>query len=78
MRNLSSTLLATQKKSARRPYVKVSAVDRIGGITRFNWYSAYEGEEDDHFHAAACPGDGSLIRLRVDPADNKLYRQKSE
>ena len=77
MRNLSSTLLATQKKATRRPYVKVQAVDRIGGITRFNWSSLYEGAEDDHFHAAAVAGDGSLIRLRVDPADNKLYRQKA-
>ena len=76
MRNLSSTLLATQKKATRRPYVKVHVVERVGGITRFNWSSLYEGEEADHFHAAIVAGDGSLIRLRVDPADNKLYRQK--
>ena len=76
MRNLSSTLLATQKKATRRPYVKVHVVERVGGITRFNWSNLYEGEEADHFHAAAVASDGSLIRLRVDPADNKLYRQK--
>jgi len=76
MRNLSSTLLAAQKKATRRPYVKVHVVERVGGITRFNWSSLYEGSESDHFHAATCSGDGSLIRLRVDPADNKLYRQK--
>ena len=77
MRNLSSALLATQKKATRRPYVKVQVVERIGGITRFNWSSLYEGDEDDHFHAAICSGDGRLVRLRVDPADNKLYRQKA-
>ena len=77
MRNLSSTLLATQKKATRRPYVKVSVVERVGGITRFTWSSLYEGDEADHFHAATFPGDGSLVRLRVDPDDNKLYRQKA-
>ena len=77
MRNLSSTLLAAQKKATRRPYVKVQVVERVGGITRFNWSNLYEGEEDDHFHAAIVAGDGKLIRLRVDPADNKLYRQKA-
>jgi len=77
VRNLSSTLLAAQKKATRRPYVKVQVVERVGGITRFNWSTLYEGDEADHFHAATCPGDGSLIRLRVDPADNKLYRQKA-
>lgn len=76
MRNLSSTLLAAQKKATRRPYVKVQVVERVGGITRFNWQRLYEGSEADHFHAATIAGDGSLIRLRVDPADNKLYRQK--
>jgi len=77
VRNLSSTLLAAQKSATRRPYVKVQVVERVGGITRFNWSTLYEGDEADHFHAATCPGDGSLIRLRVDPADNKLYRQKA-
>ena len=77
MRNLSSSLLATQKKATRRPYVKVHVVERVGGITRFNWSNLYEGEEADYFHAATFPGDGSLVRLRVDPADNKLYRQKA-
>jgi len=77
MRNLSSTLLATQKKATRRPYVKVQAVERVGGITRFNWSSLYEGDEAEYFHAAVCSGDGKLIRLRVDPADKKLYRQKA-
>jgi len=77
MRNLSSTLLATQKKATRRPYVKVQVVERVGGITRFNWYSAYTGDEADNFHAAVCTADGGLVRLRVDPDDNKLYRQKA-
>jgi len=76
MRNLSSTLLAAQKSASRRPYVKVQILERIGGVTRFSWVRPYTGSEDDHYHAAACPGDGSLVRFMVDPADNKLYRQK--
>lgn len=76
MRNLSSTLLAAQKQATRRPYVKVSVVGRVGGVTRFPWVTRYNGSEDDHYHAAVVSGDSALIRFRVDPGDNKLYRQK--
>ena len=76
MRNLSSTLLAAQKSATRRPYVKVQVLERVGGVTRLPWVRPYLGSETDHYHAATCPGDGSLVRFVVDPADNKLYRQK--
>jgi len=76
MRTLSSTLLAAQKSSARLPYVKVDIVDRVAGITRLNWARLYSGSEPDFYHAAAVPGDGSLIRARVDPASYQLYRQR--
>lgn len=76
MRNLSSTLLATQKSATARPYVKMKVLERVGGVTRFPWVTRYDGSEDDHYHAAVVAGDGALIRFRVDPADNKLYRQK--
>jgi len=76
MRSLSSTLEATQKKATRRPYVKVEVHDRIGGIPRYNWERIHEGTEADYFHAACCPADGSLLRFRVDPSDNKLHLQK--
>ncbi len=38
----------------------------------------YSGAEDDYYHAATIPGDGSLIRARITPpADSrKLYRQR--
>ena len=49
---------------------------KIGGITRLSCTRLYEGSEDDSFHACCMPGDGSLIRLRVDPGMNKLYRQR--
>ena len=76
MRNLSATLLAAQKTATRRPYVKVQVLERVGGVTRMLWVRPYDGAETDHYHAATCPGDGSLVRFVVDPADNKLYRQK--
>ncbi len=76
MRNLSATLLAAQKSASRRPYVKVQILERVGGVTRYPWERPYTGGETDHYHAAACPGDGSLVRFMVDPLDNKLYRQK--
>ncbi len=76
MRNLSATLTAAQKSATRRPYVKVQVLERVGGVTRLPWVKAYAGSEVDNYHAATCPGDGSLVRFVVDPADNKLYRQK--
>lgn len=76
MRSLSSTLLSAQRSGSSLPYVKVEIVAKVGGVTRFDWERLYQGGEADFFHAATMPGDGSLIRLRVDPGDNKLYRQK--
>lgn len=76
MRILSSTLLAAQKSTSRLPYVKVEILDRIAGITRLPWARLYAGSEPDFHHAAAMPGDGSLIRARVDPASYQLYRQR--
>ena len=76
MRTLSSTLLAAQKSSSRLPYVKVEILDRVAGITRLNWARLYSGSEPDFYHAATMPGDGSLMRARVDPASYQLYRQR--
>ncbi|TET16399.1 MAG: hypothetical protein E3J81_03180 [Dehalococcoidia bacterium] len=76
MRTLSSTLTAAQKSSSARPHPKVEVFEKIGGITRLSWTRLYEGSESDSFHACCMPGDGSLIRLRVDPSTNELYRQR--
>ncbi len=78
MRQLSATLLATQKASSHIPYVKVSASNTISGLVRLDWERLYTGSEDDYFHAVTLPGDGSLIRVRITPpADSrKLYRQR--
>lgn len=76
MRTLSSTLTAAQKSSSARPHPKVEVFEKIGGITRLSWTRLYEGSENDSFHACCMPGDGSLIRLRVEPSTNELYRQR--
>ncbi|TET38927.1 MAG: hypothetical protein E3J65_04555 [Dehalococcoidia bacterium] len=76
MRNLSSTLLQAQKSSARLPYIKVEVVERVGGVTRLSWSRLYTGSEDDFYHAATLPGDGSLLRARVDPNSYLLYLQR--
>jgi hypothetical protein len=76
MRTLSSTLTAAQRSSSRLPYVKVEILDRVAGITRLNWARLYSGSEPDFHHAAAMPGDGSLVRARVDPSGYQLYRQR--
>ncbi|MBI2860814.1 MAG: hypothetical protein HYX91_04825 [Chloroflexi bacterium] len=78
MRELTSTLLAAQKQAASTPFVKVEARNLAAGVVRLDWSRLYAGSEDDYYHAAAIPGDGSLIRARVTlPADSrKLYRQR--
>jgi hypothetical protein len=75
MRTLSSTLLAAQRSPSSVPCPKIEVLDRVAGITRLAWTRLYTGSEVDNFHAAAMPGDGSLIRLRVDGSNN-LYRQR--
>jgi hypothetical protein len=76
MRNLSSSLLAAQKSASRTPYIKVEVVERVGGITRLSFSRLYSGSEPDFYHAATMPGDGSLIRARVDSSSYQLYRQR--
>lgn len=78
MRQLSSTLLAAQKEASRTPYVKVKASNRHAGVVNLRWERLYSGAEDDYYHAATMPGDGSLVRVRVTPPSDsrKLYRQR--
>jgi hypothetical protein len=79
MRTLSSTLLAAQKQATRTPYLKVEVRQRIGAATRLDFQRIYDGSEEDYRHAATCPGDGSLIRARLqsdDPNPAELYRQR--
>lgn len=76
MRSLSDTLLEAQKSPTSKPYVKVEVVEKVGGVTRFNWERLYEGGEADCYHAATMPGDGSLVRLRIASPGGTLYRQR--
>ena len=78
MRSLSLKLLAAQKEASHIPYIKVEAGNTVSGVVRLQWTRLYTGSEDDYFHAATMPGDGSLIRVRITlPGDSKkLYRQR--
>ena len=74
MRTLSAGLLAAQRGSSAVPYLKVTISDRIGGIRRLAFSRLYSESEPDSYHAAAIPGDGSLLRSRV--AGGRLYYQR--
>ncbi len=74
MRTLPPELLAAQRTASAIPYVNVEIADRTGGIRRLDWQRLYSGSEADSYHAAAMPGDGSLIRCRVD--SGSLYLQR--
>ncbi|UCD09304.1 MAG: hypothetical protein JSU79_01285 [Dehalococcoidales bacterium] len=78
MRELTSTLLATQKQASGIPYVKIEASNKISGIVRLDWQKLYEGTEDDYYHSLTVPGDGSLVRVRISlpGSGQKLYLQK--
>src|SRR3990172_9710540 len=65
MRILSAPLLAAQKSKSAVPYLKAVVSDRIGGIRRLAFSRLYTGSESDGYHAAALPGDGSLLRARA-------------
>jgi hypothetical protein len=77
MRTLSSTLLAAQKDLSSIPFVKVTLTDEIADIVRLRWERLYAGSETDAYHAVVMPADGSLLRLRVDPAGPTLYYQRT-
>jgi hypothetical protein len=78
MRELTSTLLAAQKKASGIPYVKLEASNKISGIVRLDWQRLYEGSEDDYYHSLTVAGDGSLVRVRISlpGSGQKLYLQK--
>lgn len=74
MRTLGSALLAAQKSASALPYLRVQILDRLGGVRRLRWERLYTGTEPDGYHAVAMPGDGSLIRARVEAG--QLYYQR--
>jgi len=78
VKDLSQTLLAAQKSASRRPYVTLTATNKIAGVVRPKYERLYTGSETDGFHALTVADDGSLIRLRVTPpSDNRrLLRQR--
>jgi hypothetical protein len=78
MRNISDTLLNTQKQASHIPYVKLEAQNKINGVTRLDWERLYSGNEEEYFHALTIAADGSLIRARITPPSDsrKLYIQR--
>jgi len=66
MKDLSATLLASQKKPDRLPYVEAKVYDFEQGIKRLSWERLYEGSEDDNHHGIAFDGQGSMHRIRAE------------
>jgi hypothetical protein len=76
MRSQTSTLEAAARSGSARPYVTAEVRQRIAGIRRFDFTRVYEGPQDDFFNTLTATGDYHILRLWVNPADNKLYSQK--
>ena len=74
MRLLSPDLLAAQKSASAVPYLRIVISDLIGGVRRLTFARLYTGSEPDNYHAATMPGDGSLIRCRIE--GGQLYLQR--
>ena len=68
------TLPAPQRSSSAVPYLKVTISDLVAGIRRLAYSRLYTGSEPDGYHAAAMPGDGSLLRARS--SGGGLYYQR--
>ena len=77
MRQISGTLSAAQKAASNTPYVKLEAKAKIAGVDRLEWDRLYTGSEDDYFHAVTMPGDGSLVRARITPPGDIIWRSKA-
>jgi hypothetical protein len=75
MKALTATLLASQKKANRLPYLEAKVYDYEAGIKRLTWTRLYTGGEQDNHHGIAFDGQGSMHRIRA-AAANKLYYQK--
>ena len=77
MRPLSNSLLRAQKSPSSRPWIKVEALDRMGGIARLRFQQLHTGPEAAGPHALTIPSDGALVRARIDPTNNyNLYVQR--
>ena len=74
MRTLTAPLLAAQRSPSAVPHLKVTVSNRIGGIRRLAFSRLYTGNEADGYHAAAMPGDGSLLRARA--SGGRVYYQR--
>jgi len=75
MKTLTSTLLASQRKAHRLPYIEAKVYDYEAGIQRLTWTRVYEGSEPDNHHGIGFDGNGDMHRIRAG-ASNTLYRQK--
>jgi len=76
MRSISSTLAeASRLAPVSTPAVKVEITNRVWGIMNLRWETLYEGTEPDYFHGATIPGDGSLLRIRIEPNADPTLRK---
>src|SRR4029453_11593958 len=73
MRSLSSTLLAAQRSTSGRPYVKAVVGDYWGDRMRLRFTRFYIGGENQGYAAAVVAADGSPVRARVDVGTSRLF-----
>lgn len=76
MRHLSASLRAAQQSRSARPYIVAEVRQRIAGIRRFDFTRDYDGPQGDGFNALTATGDDHILRVWVNPDDDKLYAQK--
>jgi len=74
MRNLTSTLLAAQKKARGTPCFKLYISDRLGMQYRHHWEQLYSDGVDDYPHAMVIAGDESIVRVLSDNGTAKYQR----
>jgi hypothetical protein len=76
VRSLSGTLTTAQKAGSRAPFVEALFSDRWGDRPRLRFTRYYTGSEEEGPVAVVVAPDGSLVRARVQPSDNTLYKSR--
>lgn len=76
MLSTSSTLIEAARSGSATPYVRIRLSDRDAGVPALHFTRWYGGAEVDGPAGVAVPGDGSLVRARIDPGTTTLYLQR--
>ncbi|MEX2372458.1 MAG: hypothetical protein WD800_01520, partial [Dehalococcoidia bacterium] len=72
---ITSTLLDAARSPSAVPYVRVQVSDSDLGVPRLRFLRWYDGDEVDGPAGIAAPADGSIVKTRVNDAEELLIQR---